>query len=121
MTFGKQLEVYRLRAGLSGAQLARTVGIDASYASRVERGERQPPSDSVIEAICRALDLSAADALALYRAAGRVPAYDPTVAAVLRVLAAADVGEEQRAAFRRHVEQAAAWVQGRVRDATVCG
>jgi len=65
--FSALLKRYRNRAGLSQSELARRAGISASYVNRLEEGERQPPSRSVVLQISEALrlDSTATDALVL--------------------------------------------------------
>lgn len=47
----------RVQAERSASALAREAGVDPSYWSRLERGERQPPSRGVVLAMARALGL----------------------------------------------------------------
>lgn len=49
--FGGQLRSARERAGLGVRELARRVGMDPTYLSKVERGENPPPSAEIIEAL----------------------------------------------------------------------
>jgi transcriptional regulator with XRE-family HTH domain len=92
--------IYRLRtrAGLSQSYLARVAGVERSYISMLEHGERKNASEAVLRNIARALGLSTAE---LYReaalhwserespdAANVVVADDPAQAQVLRRLRA---------------------------------
>ena len=42
--FGHQLRAYRLQAALTQTELADRLAVDRSLISRIERGQRQPPS-----------------------------------------------------------------------------
>jgi transcriptional regulator with XRE-family HTH domain len=59
--FGRLLRLHRTLGGWSLAQLARTVGVDPSYISRLECGNRLP-SAPVVRALCTGLGLTDADA-----------------------------------------------------------
>lgn len=61
---------YELNVTQSG--LARAAGIDSTYLSRLERGEREP-SQAVVDKIVGALELSYRRELAFYWAAGFIP------------------------------------------------
>jgi transcriptional regulator with XRE-family HTH domain len=63
---------------MSVRKLAEVVGISNPYLSQIERGLRAP-SDRVVEATARALELTAGD---LYEMAGIVPADEATPSAV---------------------------------------
>jgi transcriptional regulator with XRE-family HTH domain len=63
---------------MSVRRLAEVVGISNPYLSQIERGLRAP-SDRVVEATARALELTAGD---LYEMAGIVPADEATPSAV---------------------------------------
>src|SRR5690242_16715547 len=93
-TFGSLLLQLRLRSGRSGSSVARGAGIDASYLSRLERGEREPPRREVVDALIREMQLTGEDADGLLTAAGyppralaRLGAQDPTIQLVASVLA----------------------------------
>ena len=72
--FADLLRKLRTEAALSQNALAKKVGIDPSYINRIEKGERQPPSVSVIHDIARALDLDEFGANQLLLSAGYAPA-----------------------------------------------
>ena len=82
-TFGALLRQYRERARVSCNELARGIGVDPSYVSRLERGEREPPRRRVIAAFAEALALEGAERAALFSRAG----YWPDDLAPLRTLA----------------------------------
>ena len=71
-TLGKALRAARMGRGFGLRELARRVGISATYLSRIETGEeRRPPSEEALTALARDL---AADPDELLALAGRVPA-----------------------------------------------
>lgn len=72
--FAELLQKLRLRAGLSQNALAKKAEVDPSYINRIERGERQPPSLSVIHDIARALELDEFSTSQLLLSAGYAPA-----------------------------------------------
>jgi transcriptional regulator with XRE-family HTH domain len=101
------LRAYRERRGWSCNELARAVGVDPSYVSRLERGEREPPRHRVVVALVDALQLDLAEADGLLVSAGYAPAtvallgaWDPTLEAVARVLVDPALSAADRAAFR---------------------
>jgi transcriptional regulator with XRE-family HTH domain len=59
-TFRDELENARLEAGLSQAQLAKKVGWDQTYVSKIERGVRRVDVIELI-AICEAIGLDPAE------------------------------------------------------------
>lgn len=71
--FSTLLEQYRDQAGVSQSELARSAGISASYVNRVEKGERQPPSRSIVLRIAEALDLDSEATDTLLLAGGYAP------------------------------------------------
>jgi transcriptional regulator with XRE-family HTH domain len=79
-TFAGHLRRYRERAQLSCNELARAVGIDPSYVSRLERLERVPPRRTVVVALCAALHLSDEDQDTLLASAGYAPPWLGSVA-----------------------------------------
>jgi len=56
-SFGALLSAYRRRADLSMNQLARASGVDPSYISRLESGQRAAPQAGVLGALMDALAL----------------------------------------------------------------
>ncbi|MPZ13964.1 MAG: helix-turn-helix domain-containing protein [Chloroflexi bacterium] len=103
--FARVLRRYRDRLGISRNQLAREVGVDASYLTRIEHGERHPPRLHVVEALARRLRLSAADRDRLLIAAGFAPAslgpfgWDDALIAVAETLADPTLNPNDRAEF----------------------
>lgn len=73
-SFAELLQRLRLKAGLSQNALAKKAGVDPSYINRIEKGERQPPSLSVVHDIARALDLEEFSTNQLLLSAGYAPA-----------------------------------------------
>lgn len=70
--FGQTLRQYRLAARLSQPKLAEAAGMDHSYISRLEHGNRMPTHLAVMR-LAGALKLSQADREALYIDAGFIP------------------------------------------------
>lgn len=105
--FAALLRQFRDRAGLSCNELARAVGIDPSYVSRLERGEREPPRRPVVERLAAALQLGLEDQDRLLVAAGYAPAtvavlgrWDNTLQLVADVLADQRISSDEREKFR---------------------
>jgi HTH-type transcriptional regulator, competence development regulator len=67
--FGPTVRARRLEKGLGLRELARMVGMSATYMSKVERGEFGPPIEAKIRAIAEALGENPDELLAL---AGKV-------------------------------------------------
>jgi transcriptional regulator with XRE-family HTH domain len=76
---GKLIQQRRTSAGLSLRELAGQTNTDAPYLLRLERGEYRQPSMPILEALSRALEIPIADlqALAGYRVASQLPAFEP--------------------------------------------
>ncbi|WP_438295388.1 helix-turn-helix transcriptional regulator [Streptomyces sp. HUAS TT7] len=72
---------HRRAAGLRREELAMLAGISVDYVTRLEQGRAANPSEQVVEALGRALRLSAAEREALFHAAGLVPPGQGTVPA----------------------------------------
>lgn len=105
-SFAELLRWYRERTGVSQARLARLVGVDHSYVSRLERGERRPSRDLVVRK-ADALSLPAADASALLSSAGFSPSVlDPEVEALVLLLSDRMVPEEVRSGLRQAIRSA---------------
>jgi len=68
--FGPVLRKHRADAGLSVRSLARTIGVSATYLSKVERGLCKPLTEDRIKHVSRVLDL---DPLEMCRIGGRIP------------------------------------------------
>lgn len=116
--FGPLLRQERLAAGWSQAALARAVGVNSGYISRLEAGARAAPGPAVVRAIGEALGLPAARAERLLAAAGYLPpslaplaSADPTLALVLRLLTDPAIPEPDRREFREIIRLVARrWV-----------
>ncbi len=99
MSFGEILRQHRGAAALSLRSLARRLGVDAAYLSRVEKGT-VPPSEQLLRGLAAALDWSEDE---LFLLAGRLPESlrhfvelaPEKVAAALTGLAAMVVAEPQ--------------------------
>ncbi|MFI8347453.1 helix-turn-helix transcriptional regulator [Streptomyces sp. NPDC085596] len=63
----------RRTSGLRREELAQLAGISVDYVTRLEQGRATNPSSQVVEALTRALRLSAAERDHLYRLAGLAP------------------------------------------------
>lgn len=70
--FGGALKRLREAHGLSRRELARRAGLNATYVSMLERGERSP-SDETLAKLAAGLGLSDHEEPELYGAAGRLP------------------------------------------------
>jgi transcriptional regulator with XRE-family HTH domain len=69
----------RRAAGLRREELALLAGISVDYITRLEQGRASNPSAQVVDALARALRLSAAERAHLFRLAGLVPPGPETV------------------------------------------
>lgn len=72
---------HRRAAGLRREELALLAGISVDYVTRLEQGRASNPSGQIIEALARALRLSADERAHLFRLAGLVPPGPETVPA----------------------------------------
>lgn len=109
------LRSFRERAGRSRNNLAHEVGVDPSYLTRIEHGDREPPRLHIVEALARALRLAIADRNRLLVAAGYAPltvvqlgGWDDTLQAVAEVLTDIRLSPEERDQFRSVVEMISA-------------
>ena len=105
--FATLLRRFRDRAGLSCNELARAVGVDPSYISRLERSEREPPRRRVVEGLAVALQLGLEDQDRLLVSAGYAPAtvallghWDSTLQVVADVLVDRRIPAEELENFR---------------------
>lgn len=73
----------RRAAGLRREELALLAGISVDYVTRLEQGRATAPSPQVVEALARALRLSAEERAYLFRLAGLVPPGPETVPAYI--------------------------------------
>ncbi|MFF0400845.1 helix-turn-helix transcriptional regulator [Streptomyces sp. NPDC005248] len=74
---------HRRAAGLRREELALLAGISVDYVTRLEQGRATNPSEQVVEALVRALRLSAAEREHLFHVAGLVPPGQGTVPAYI--------------------------------------
>ena len=72
--FADLLVTYLARVGMSKHALALAIGVDASYVTRLSRGDREPPRAHIVEAMARGLGLSLVERNRLLLAAGHAPA-----------------------------------------------
>jgi len=105
--FPSLLLTFRDRAGRSRNNLAHEVGVDPSYLTRIEHGDREPPRQHIVEALARALHLSVTDRNRLLVSAGYAPlsvvqlgAWDDALQAVADVLNDLRLSPEERNEFR---------------------
>lgn len=70
--FARILREYREKHDFSQYRLAKTVGVDHSYISRLESGKRRPSYD-IVFSIARALDLREEERRILFASAGFLP------------------------------------------------
>lgn len=59
-SFADLLAKHRRRGGWSRNRLAHEVGVDASYLTRIEHDERNPPRAHIVDALARTLQLDPA-------------------------------------------------------------
>jgi transcriptional regulator with XRE-family HTH domain len=69
-SFGTKLREYRRRTGMSQRELARRVGTDFSYISKIENNRLPPPAADTVVKICEVLDIDQNELLAL---TGKLP------------------------------------------------
>ena len=117
--FPSLLKGFRERATRSRNNLAYEVGVDPSYLTRIEHGDREPPRQHIVEAIARALRLSIPERNRLLVAAGYAPisivqlgAWDDAFQAVADVLNDRNLSQEERDQFRSVVQLISARWQG---------
>lgn len=76
--FGGLLRQYRTQAGFSQSELAKLIGFDKSYISRLERGERDVPSRDIILNIINVIKLGDYEANSLLLISGYAPINENT-------------------------------------------
>jgi transcriptional regulator with XRE-family HTH domain len=113
-SFAAMLRGFRERSGRPRNALAHEVGIDPSYMTRLEQGDRDPPRPAVVGAIAAALHLSIVDHNRLLVAAGYTPFsvlqlgdWNATLQAVTDVLNDQGLSEAERTEFGKVVESIA--------------
>lgn len=109
--FAELLRGFREDAGRSRNNLAHAVGVDPSYLTRIEHGDRDAPGKHIVHAIIRELHLKPLDASRLLVAAGYLPtvveragSWDPTMQAVAEVLSDPELSDEDLQRFRGVVD-----------------
>ena len=66
-------EAYQSGAGISRNQLAHDVGVDPSYLTRIEHGDREPPRIHIVGGLARKFNLRGSELLEFYMRAGYLP------------------------------------------------
>lgn len=109
--FSALLRSFRERGGRTRNNLAHEVGVDPSYLTRIEHGDREPPRLHIVEALARALRLSIADRNRLLVSGGYAPlsvvqlgSWDDALQAVADVLTDIHLTPEERDQFRSVVQ-----------------
>lgn len=117
--FPTLLRDFRERNGRSRNALAHEVGVDPSYLTRIEHGDREPPRQHIVEAITRALRLSVSERNRLLVSAGYAPlsvvqlgSWDDALQAVADVLNDLELSPDERNEFRSIVRMIAARFRG---------
>ena len=110
--FPTLLRSFRERVTRSRNNLAYEVGVDPSYLTRIEHGDREPPRQHIVEALARALRLTVPERNRLLVAAGYAPvsivelgAWDDAFQAVADVLNDRQLSQEERDQYRVVVQQ----------------
>ncbi|MSQ23804.1 MAG: XRE family transcriptional regulator [Chloroflexi bacterium] len=125
--FPTLLRSFRERVTRSRNNLAYEVGVDPSYLTRIEHGDREPPRQHIVEALARALRLSVTERNRLLITAGYAPvsivelgAWDDAFQAVADVLNDGQLTQEERDQYRSVVQLISARWQaaGRTASAT---
>lgn len=73
MTFGSEIQRLRKQKGLKQYELAERLGIKPAYVCDIENGRRKPHSNTFIENVCQALDLTIGERLKLYSLSYNLP------------------------------------------------
>jgi len=109
--FPTLLRSFRERVSRSRNNLAYEVGVDPSYLTRIEHGDREPPRQHIVEALARALRLTVPERNRLLVAAGYAPvsivqlgAWDDAFQAVADVLNDLQLSQEERDQYRAVVQ-----------------
>ena len=109
--FPTLLRSFRERDKRSRNNLAYEVGVDPSYLTRIEHGDREPPRQHIVEALARALRLSVPERNRLLVVAGYAPvsivqlgAWDDAFQAVADVLNDLQLSQEERDQYRAVVQ-----------------
>lgn len=117
--FPALLRGFRERNGRSRNALAHEVGVDPSYLTRIEHGDREPPRQHIVEALTRALRLSVQERNRLLVSAGYAPlsvvqlgAWDDALQSVADVLNDIELSPTERNEFRSVVRMISARWRG---------
>jgi transcriptional regulator with XRE-family HTH domain len=109
--FPTLLRSFRERVTRSRNNLAYEVGVDPSYLTRIEHGDREPPRQHIVEALARALRLTVPERNRLLVAAGYAPVsivelgvWDDAFQAVADVLNDHQLSPEERDQYRSVVQ-----------------
>ncbi len=104
--FPTLLRLYRERARRSRNELAKKVGVDPSYLTRAENGQRDAPRQHIIVAVARELNLSPYERNRLLASAGFIPLsvaqfghWDETLQEVVDVLRDFTISQKERDEF----------------------
>lgn len=63
MKIGEKIKLYREAKGINKSELARIINVSPAYITKLEKGEKQNPSNEVILKIAAALDINPKDLL----------------------------------------------------------
>jgi transcriptional regulator with XRE-family HTH domain len=126
--FDSVLRSFRERSGRSRNNLAHEVGVDPSYLTRIEHGDRDAPRLHIVEALARALRLSINDRNQLLVAAGYAPVdlgtlgWPAALQSVADVLTSVHLTPEERDTFSNVIQQISArWVGAPAQDRVTNG
>lgn len=108
--FARLLYEHRRAAGKAGFVVAREAGVNPSYLTRIENGDRDPPGRSIVDALVRALDMDPVDQSDFYVAAGLIPpvithigGWPQALEVVSGILADPTIPEDEKREFRRTI------------------
>lgn len=108
--FARLLYEHRRAAGKPGTTVAREAGVNPSYLTRIENGDRDPPARPLVESLARALDVAPVDQSDFYAAAGLLPPvvtqigeWPQVLDVVCGVLADEAIPEDEKREFRRTI------------------
>lgn len=76
MQFGALLYLFRSRAGISQAELAKSVSLSGAYISTVENSKRRPPPPKTVDRLSEALQAATTERELLRARAAIERAYD---------------------------------------------
>ena len=112
VNFADALKRERQNAGLSQSALARSVGVHPSYVSRLEKGERRPPSREFVERLSTVLGIGVREKNNLLTAAGFAPVTtedlqreNPTLQLLADILEDNRVPGDEKDLITEHIKQ----------------